>query len=473
MLNDPNRLRGWRVLVMGLGSRQGGLGVARYLVEQGAQVRVTDLRPREGLTDTLADLAGLPIGYTLGEHVAADFDWADVVVRNPAVRAESSWLAYARERGKRVEMEMTLFFRACLAPIVGVTGTKGKTTTTTLLHAMLLQKWPTAALAGNMGRSALEQLATLDPNVPVALELSSFQLEALDEHEFSPHVAVITNISEDHLDRYPSFDAYARVKGAVARHGCHGDRLVSPARDVLIDRVTLDSPMRRVTFGVAPHTGRYALWIESDHFGGRWAGEPIDLGSVSALRLPGEHSRLNALAAAGAALALGVSAEHVRRAIAAFSGVPNRLEHVATIAGVDYVNDSAATAPAAAIAALRAYAGRDVVVIAGGSEKHLALDALADELAVSARRVVLLAGAATPRLESLLRARGYAAIDGPHGSMEMAVRAASAVARAGSVVLLSPGCASFGLFRDEFHRGDEFKAVAGGWQGRPTHDDAV
>ncbi|HEX5164493.1 MAG TPA: Mur ligase family protein, partial [Thermomicrobiales bacterium] len=206
-------LRGQRVLLMGLGNRQGGLGVARYLVDAGADVRVTDLREGDALSATLDDLAGLPIAYTLGRHEEDDFRWAEVVVRNPAVPRESKWLALARSLGKPIEMEMTLFFRACPAPILGVTGTKGKTTTTTLLAAMLRERWPDAVLAGNMAVSALGQLPSIRPDTPVALELSSFQLEALDEQCLSPHVAVITNISPDHLDRYESFDDYAWVKG--------------------------------------------------------------------------------------------------------------------------------------------------------------------------------------------------------------------------------------------------------------------
>jgi UDP-N-acetylmuramoylalanine--D-glutamate ligase len=202
-----------------------------------------------------------------------------------------------------------------------------------------------------------------------------------------------------------------------------------------------------------------ALWIDGGRFVAAWAGEALDLGSVDALRLPGEHSRLNALAAAGAALALGVTAEQIRAGIAAFSGVPHRMEHVATIDGVDYINDTAATAPAAAVAALRAFAGRDVIAIAGGYDKQLPLDPLADELMRSASQIVLLDGTATPLLQSLLDERGSTSVAGTAGSMEEAVRMACRLATPGAVVLLSPGTASFGLFRDEFHRGEMFRAA--------------
>ncbi|MDQ3548840.1 MAG: UDP-N-acetylmuramoyl-L-alanine--D-glutamate ligase, partial [Chloroflexota bacterium] len=214
--------------------------------------------------------------------------------------------------------------------------------------------------------------------------------------------------------------------------------------------------------------GLRALWLESGRFVGTWNGEPIDLGPVDALRLPGEHSRLNALAAAGAALAMGVTPEEIARAIAGFRGVPHRMEHVATIGGVEYINDTAATAPAAAVAALRAYEGREIVAIAGGFDKKLPIEPLADELVRVATRVVLLDGTLTAHLHDLLIGRGYGTIDGPFGSMEQAVRMAAAVAQPGAVVLLSPGTASFGMFRDEFHRGEAFRAAVAGLESEVT-----
>lgn len=467
---DPNELRGRRVLLIGLGNRQGGVGVARYLVEQGAEVRVTDLRTAEQLAGPLADLAGLSIGWTLGRHDEDDLHWAEVVVRNPAVPAEAPFLQRARQLGRRVEMEMTLFFRACPAPIVGVTGTKGKTTTTTLLAAMLRERWPDAVLAGNMGVSALAQLPTLRPDVPVALELSSFQLEGLDEHRLSPHVAVITSISPDHLDRYASFDAYVQTKGAIGRWQRRNvDFIVADPGDARVWGLLLDSPGQWVLVGSpAPNGFGPDLWVADGHFLAGWDQRVQDLGPVDALRVPGEHFRANALAAAAAALALGVSAAEIQRGIAAFGGVPHRLEHVATVAGVEYVNDTAATAPAAAVAALRAYAGREIVAIAGGYDKQLPLDPLADELARAARHTVLLAGSATPALEELLRARGYAGVAGTAASMEEAVALARSLAAPGGVVLLSPGTASFGMFRDEFHRGEAFRAAVRALQGEGT-----
>jgi UDP-N-acetylmuramoylalanine--D-glutamate ligase len=175
---------------------------------------------------------------------------------------------------------------------------------------------------------------------------------------------------------------------------------------------------------------------------------------------------LNTLAAAAAALAVGVPPDGIQDAISGFRGVPHRMEHVVTIGGVDYVNDTAATAPAAAVAALRAFADREVIAIAGGFDKRLPIEPLVDELVRSARRVVLLDGTLTPRLRDLLAERGHPAVDGPFDSIDVAVQRAAEVATPGGVVLLSPGTASFGMFRDEFHRGEAFRAAVASLGGK-------
>ncbi len=207
-------LHGKRVTLLGLGTRGGGLGVARYLVRQGAEVTVTDKRPAEELAEPLAELSGLSIRYVLGNHDERDFTpgGADLIVRNPGVPRRAPLLELARAGGIPVEMEMSLFFRACPAPIIGVTGTKGKTTVSTLTGDLLRDTFPDVVVAGNMGISALDQLPRLRPDVPVVIELSSWQLESLIEHRLAPHIAVLTMIAEDHLNTYDGFADYAATK---------------------------------------------------------------------------------------------------------------------------------------------------------------------------------------------------------------------------------------------------------------------
>lgn len=458
-IHNPADLQNLKVLLLGLGVNQGGLGVARFLAQHGAEVRVTDLQTAEQLAGPLAELGDLEISYTLGRHDEADFDWADMVVRNPAVPRDSPWLELARDRGLPVEMEMTLFFRFCPAPIIGVTGTKGKTTTASILGSILHQRWPEAVLAGNMGRTALGQLAHVSPDMPVGLELSSFQLEALGEQGLSPHIAVLTNISEDHLDRYTSFEEYAGVKASITSHQQPEDWLIVPAGDALIDQLTSDSRARRVLVGSEVASADYALWIADGQFTGRWNGEPVDLGPVDQFRIPGQHNLQNALAASAAALAAGVDPAEVRAGLAGSTPVANRLETIAIIDDVVWINDTTATTPVAGIGALEAFAGRSVILIAGGSSKNANLEPFADAIRQHADHVVLLDGSATPGLAMLLKLHEHPAVEGPFDGMEAAVNKAAELAEPDDVVLLSPGCASFGMFRNEFHRGDEFRTA--------------
>jgi len=241
-------LRGKRALVMGLGIHDGGLGVARFLADQGALVTVTDLRGPEHLQRSLDALAGLPISYVLGQHRDEDFRNADLVVRNPGVPRESRYLQIARASGAAIEMEMTLFFRLCPGPILGITGTKGKTTTTLLAAAMLREQYPDTVVAGNLRVSALEALPRITAGTPVVLELSSWQLEGLGEAKLNPQYACITNISPDHLDRYGSMEAYAEAKRQILAHQRPGDVVVLNYDDPLHNAWAVDAPGQVVWF---------------------------------------------------------------------------------------------------------------------------------------------------------------------------------------------------------------------------------
>ncbi len=455
-----NWLRGKRTLVMGLGTRQGGLGVTRYLAEQGADVTVTDLRTEADLDPIIRELSGLPIRFVLGEHRRKDFETAEIVVRNPAVPVRSPWLAIARAAGAQIEMEMSLFFRACPAPIIGITGTKGKTTTATICANILRLARPDTVLAGNMGASALMALPRITPETPVVIELSSWQLEGLAEHGMSPYIAVLTNISEDHLNAYPSMAEYIEAKRHIARFQKSGDWFIVNRDHPLAWESRHTGAGRIIPFGFDRDLdAEQGAWLDGDRLIWQWAGIDREICRLSDLPIPGPATAMNALAASAAALLMGASETEANAALATQQPIPYRQEPVATIDGVLYVNDTAATAPAAAIAALDAYRGRPVVLIAGGASKRSDLTALASRAAAQAEAVVLLDGSATPEFRQLLLEAGARNLSGPHNAMEPAVRAAATFARPGSVVLLAPGCASFGIFRDEFHRGDDFRSA--------------
>jgi UDP-N-acetylmuramoylalanine--D-glutamate ligase len=441
---------------MGIGTRQGGLGVTRYLVDAGADVTVTDLRDERSLAPTLRELTGLPVRYVLGEHRREDFEQAEVVVRNPGVPLDSPWLAIARDAGAQIEMEMSLFFRACPAPIVGITGTKGKTTTSTLCAAILSRFRPDTVVAGNMGRSALACLPDIASDTPVVIELSSWQLEGLGEHGLSPHIAIFTNLSPDHLNRYPSMEAYLDAKLNIARFQRSSDWFVVNRDDDRVWRSRDVGEATIVPFSLHSEVAQGA-YVDGDRLVWRWDGQETAFASRSDLGLAGDHNVANALAAASAALLTGASAENVREALRSTNTVPDRQECVAQINGVSFINDTTATTPAAVTAAIDRFRDRSIILIAGGSEKGVSLDGLARQIADKVDAVVLLAGAATGELRRLLQQEQAADVRGPFDSMDAAVDAAIQAASSGAVILLSPGCASFGMFRDEFHRGQAFR----------------
>jgi UDP-N-acetylmuramoylalanine--D-glutamate ligase len=462
--------------VVGLGTRAGGVGVARYLANQGAQVTVTDLRPAADLAEPLAELAGLPIRYVLGRHEEPDFtpEGADMIVRNPGVPRRAPLLMLARSHGIPIEMEMSLFFRACPAPIIGVTGTKGKTTVSILAGELLRTAFPDAIVAGNMGVTALGQLPRLRRDVPVVIELSSWQLEALIEHGLAPRIAVLTLIAEDHLNTYDDFADYAATKRGIARHQRPGDWLVVNRDDPESWRTATETAATVIPFGESDR-GADGAWLTPDGLLWRYQGVETRWPLPSSPALAGRHGAYNALAAlAAAALASGNPAA-IGHQLSAFRGVSDRMEKVAEIDGVTYINDTTATAPIAAVAALQALASRGgstIHLLAGGADKNLDPSPLAEAAARHRASVYLFAGTATPALERALRERGLAP-RGPYGSMAEAVAAARKEAAPGDIILLSPGCASFGIFRDEFDRGAQFRSLITELHAEKDHDIRV
>ncbi len=461
----PDDLRGKRVTLVGLGVLGGGVGVARYLVAQGAHVTVTDMRDASELAGSMQDLAGLPVTYHLGGHDIRDFlpDGADIIVRNPGVPRNSQYLRAAREHGVPIEMEMSLFFRACRARTIGVTGTKGKTTVSTLIGEMLTGWNPGSVVAGNMGISALAALDRIVPETPVVIELSSWQLEAMDEHGLGPTVAVLTNIHEDHLTAYDGYEDYARTKRSIGRHLGPDDVMVYNADQVDTRMVDGETRARLLPFGIAAPDGDGA-WVEGDTLRVRWEGAEHTFERPRQLSLAGPTGAANALAAISAAIARGVPDAVIATALTAFKGVPNRLERVASGNGVTFVNDTSATAPVAAAATIRLLAERDgaLVVIAGGADKASDFSPMAAAIAETGVPLVLLDGSGTDRLRERLRELG---VDpGPaFGSLEGAFEAALAIQTRPLTVVLTPGCASFGMFRNEFDRGEQFRLLARNW----------
>lgn len=460
--NLQSEFRDKNVLVMGLGVHGGGLGVVRWMVAQGATVRVTDLRTADKLQTSIDAIAAenLPVTYTLGEHLEDDFRWADVIVRNQAVPPTSKWLTFARSIGKPIEMEMTIFLRLCPGPVVAVTGTKGKSTTATWTWEMLRHWRPDALLAGNLRVSALEALARITPETPVVLELSSFQLEAFERPDVSVHIAGITNLSPDHLDRYKSMEEYGEAKKMIFRnqHTSNGDYTVFNADHPVVSEWAAEAPAGVAWYGLDTPPKSPGVFLVNNEL--TWfppEGDPVPIGGPDLLQVPGRHNLANAACAAAISLLVGAPVEAVRAGMSSFTGVADRLQYLTTINGVRFINDTTSTTPASTEVALRSVEG-DVILIAGGADKGLDFAALAPVVASRVRGVILLDGTATDLMEREFR-EANVNILGRYTDFAEGVQAAQAAATNGGTVLLSPATASFGMFRNEFDRGEQFKAI--------------
>ncbi len=423
-----------RVLVVGL--RRSGLAAAAAVtrVWPGTRIRATDADP----------------GLEPGRHLPAGVElvaWGDdtvlegvhAVIKSPGVPGEAPPIARARANGIPVWSEVELAGRLLPNPILGVTGTNGKTTTTELAGRMLAEGGLDVEVAGNVGRPVTDLVGRVDPRTWISCELSSFQLEDVDR--LRCRVAIVLNITPDHLDRHGTIEEYERCKLRILENQVAGDTAVLNRADARLRAAALPGAGERV-------------WIDPDH------PEAIDWDHA---RLRGRHNLENALAAAAAARAAGVSAEACDRALREFEAPPHRLEQVAEAGGVAFVNDSKATNPDAAIKALTAFDG-GVRLILGGSLKGARFAKLAEAVATGPVASVYLIGAAASEIAAALEREQVPARR--CGTLAAAVRAAAADAGPGDTVLLSPACASFDQFRDFEQRGDEFgrlaREVAGG-----------
>lgn len=449
--------RGQRVTVLGLGKFGGGVAVTRWLAVQGASVTVTDLKPEAELADSLAAIADCEVSLHLGGHVEADFSEADLVVANPAVPPRSEYLQHSANVGIPITTEMNLFLERCPAPVVGITGSVGKSTITAMTAHVLEQVLPdrTVWVGGNIGKSLLNDLDQIRSEDLVVLELSSFQLHYTPLIRWSPHIAVITNVTPNHIDWHGNFAAYLADKLNIVRYQ-------DPERDLIVIEETPDLHHNfDLMFGDAAGIWRYeadadVLKATMQTSSGLEADDRKLIWEGVQLKIPGRHNRENAAAALTVATALGADEQAAIGAIGSFEGLPHRLCHVAEVGGVQYIDDSKSTTPEALLTALKAI-DRPVLVIVGGYNKKSDLSAAIERLAKRAKYVACI-GATAAIWQAGLEQLGAAC--GSFGSIELAVDQCADLAESGDTVLLSPACASWDMFRDYRSRGEAFvKAV--------------
>ncbi|HEY8777476.1 MAG TPA: UDP-N-acetylmuramoyl-L-alanine--D-glutamate ligase [Gaiellaceae bacterium] len=409
-----------RALVLGLA--RSGQAAALALARRG--VPTVGVDRADGLdTGRLAE-AGVEVH--LGTEEEGLLDDVELLIKSPGVPGQSPLPTAARVRGIPIWSEIELGFRLLRNPLVGVTGTNGKTTTSELLGAMFRAAGTPVAVAGNVGRPLTGFDGALEKDAWIVCELSSFQLE--DVHRLRPRVAVLLNLEPDHLDRHESYDAYRDAKLRIFENQTEADVAVVPQ-----------------DFGVIPGGADRVEFRADDPL----PAEPL---------IPGAHNRENAAAATAAARAAGIEDAAIAEALSTFPGVEHRLELVAELDGVRFVNDSKATNTAAARRGIAAYAGRPLRLILGGSLKGESFDELAEELPASVRSIDLI-GEATEQLAASLARAGRSFRRS--GDLATAVGAAAGDAEPGDVVLLSPACASYDQFRDFEERGETFRRLVG------------
>jgi len=438
---------------MGLGKFGGGIGAAKFLAEKGAEVTVTDLKSRDELSESVKKLNGLGIRFVLGRHEIKDFTEAQLVVVSPAVPRDSDYIRAARRAGIPLRTEIGLFIERCPAPVCGITGSNGKTTTVSMLKSILEHSGKPHRVGGNIGGSLLSDLSNISPDDLVVLELSSFQLEWLKEIAWSPHIAAVLNILPNHLDRHGTLTEYTNAKAVILEHQKTSDKAV----------LVRDDPGSR---SFSQRTRGHITWVGSKL---DIPGITLDEGTIvirswrkitpiisaSLINVPGRHSVMNAMAAAACAREMGLDNQAIAEGLGSFKGLPHRLELLGTYRGVTFYNDSKATTPEAAAAGVEAFEA-PVIPIFGGYDKGVSFGNMARRLAGRVRWAALI-GETAPALSRALEREDV--VVSVYGSLGKAFKACISRAQEGDIVLLSPGCASYDMFADFEERGEVFRGM--------------
>ena len=448
-----------KVTVMGLGLFGGGVGAAKFLVSQGADVMVTDLKSAEELSASLKLLNGLPVKFRLGEHSEEDFADADMLIVNPAVPDDSSFLQIACDNNVHIDSELNIFFRFVPAPVIGITGSNGKSTTTSLLGEMLKEAGIKTWVGGNIGVSLLEHLDEIKPDDVVVLEISSFQLELLSRIEMSPHISIVTNIAPNHLDRHKTMENYIDSKKTIIHYQTEDDYTILNYDDPALREWEGECKSHILWFSATKELEHGAFLKDNEIIINHNSKRNV-IPCPTQTNIKGIHNRQNIMAASYAAIAMHADVGSIKNAIAGFTGLEHRLEYVNTINEVQYYNDSKATTPEAAIAGIKAF-DSPTILIAGGYNKKVSLSQFARECAKNTKYVILVGETARNIQELIKNVKGEKAEPEVYvaTSLDESVRKACEIAEAGDVVLLSPACASYGMFTNYEERGKKFKEL--------------
>lgn len=443
------QFEGKKFLVMGLGLHGGGVGVIKWLAKHNYHVKVTDLKTKQQLVSSLKKLKKYKkVTYRLGKHRAVDFKEADIIIANPIVRSNNKYLKIAGKNGASIYNDASLFINLCPAKIIGITGTKGKSTTAALIYQLLKQAKLPVYLGGNIRISPFIFLDKLKKSDLVVLELSSWQCEGLRTIKKSPQISVLTNIGIDHLDSYETFSDYVRAKQLIFKYQSKSDYAVLNRTDQISGQIEKQIKAKKKYF---------SLKNKKDNFikEGYLYYQAKRVLALDRLSIYGQHNYANILAALAVSQIFDLSPKTVKQALTEFKNLDGRMELIKIVRGVKYINDTTATAPTAAIAGLSSIKD-PIVLIAGGTDKKLDFKIFCQSIIRNVKYLILLPGSATDRIIKILKTKGfnkYSLVK----TMQLAVKKAANLTIKGDVVLLSPAAASFGLFANEFDRGKKFE----------------
>jgi UDP-N-acetylmuramoylalanine--D-glutamate ligase len=447
-------LNGKRVLVVGLG--KSGVASALFLKKHGARVTVSDTKTGDELHNEIPVLLDHGIAVETGGHGERTFRGQDLIVVSPGVPVDAPPLVQARALGAAVIGEIELAARFLPGPMVAITGSNGKTTTTTLVGEIMTAAGFPTLVGGNIGTPAISLADWARPDSVVVLEVSSFQLETIQS--FRPKVAVVLNVTPDHLDRHRTFESYVDAKARIFENQRREDFSVLNADDETCVAMAARSKAQVCWFSRQREVTQGA-WVRDGKIVFRSGAQQHEVLEVSEIPLKGTHNLENVLAAVCAGALMGCAPEKIRQAVHAFKAVEHRLEFVATIRGVDYYNDSKATNVDATIKAIESFPA-NIHLILGGKDKGSDYSVLNDLLRQRVKRVYTI-GAAAEKIESQIKNVEVVRAE----TLENAIRKANAVAEAGDVVLLAPACASFDQFKNYEQRGQVFKEIVRGLPG--------
>ena len=447
---------------MGLGLHGGGLSAVNWLVKQGAKVTVTDLKNSKQLESSLKKINSKKVKLVLGGHKNRDFTDADMIVQNPGVPRESEFLKMAQEAGVEIENEASIFFKNCPAKIIGVTGTRGKSTTSTLIYEILRLGNKKVWLAGQPQKPMLDIIDRVKADDLVVLELSSWQLEVLGTQRISPHIAVVTNVYPDHLNRYRSLADYSAAKENIFLHQNQDDICVLNLDNIDTGKMGKKVVSHRFWFSLRSFSEQNGSFVRNQKIWFRFNGQEKLICSVGDVKLSGQHNLSNVLAAVGVSGICGLSSDKIKKAVNKFSGLPYRLELVRDLRGIKYINDTTATTPDGTMAALKALGNNKIILIAGGDFKNIPNQKyaeLAKLINKHCQAVILFSGRGSQQLIPYLVKLKFRPLITEIDKMTNAIALANSLAQKSNTILLSPACASFNLFINEYDRGDQFNQI--------------